>query len=218
MSIQTVIDSKNRLINQAISGNDNKNEQVICKIREFVKSEYLKSGYLGFSDDFDRQFDNLSTYFYVMKQGNQADIVASQRVIIKSSGNLLPLEKAHICGANPAERFQIKENNVAEITSFAFRGAKALALLYSSVAYYGKKQGIKKAYALLDLEEDPLSKIYAKIGWVTSKIYAAPIFFSDYGRKINGKFTPTLWRVLELDEQTMTRIVNKYNKYNVVSG
>ena len=183
-------------------------------LRSYVKSMYIKSGYNGFSDDYDRRFDPDSVYFYVT---DNSDIRAVQRVIHKTPNNLLPLENATVYDAPENMRYSINEPNVAEITSFVFNGPHVVDLLFSSVAYYGKLNKIRKAFALLDVESKKLKKIYCKIGWQESEEFPSLIYFPDYGKNVNGRFAPTLWKIMELPEKTILGIAENVKKFEVLS-
>lgn len=209
---QNVIIRNKSFFCKSLVGNSDKS--FIEGLRAYVRAMYLKNGYNGFSDDYDRQFDSDSAYFYVT---NNSGICAVQRVIHKTPENLLPIENANICNGQNNERYVINELNVVEITSFVFSGYHVLDLLFSSIAHYGKLKKIKKAFALLDLESNNLSKIYCKVGWRKSEQFSSPIFFPGYGRIINGKFIPTLWKIMELPEERIISIAENVKKYEVSS-
>jgi len=164
----------------------------IERIRAFVKHHYVNTGHCGFSDDFDRYFDPFSVYFYVYDVDE--NIHAVQRIIHKTPNNMLPMEMASIYGSAPNEKYKVDAENVVELTSFVFSGAEAIEMLVACMAYYGKVNNVKKAYALLDKEERKMKKLYKIIGWKESARYNCPVFFGDYGKESAGKFRPIICR------------------------
>ncbi|MGB9612569.1 MAG: LBL_2463 family protein [Candidatus Margulisiibacteriota bacterium] len=210
---QIVIDQTNSLI--CASSSIHQDSGFIEQIRSSIKSKFFAKGYHGFSDEYDRYFDPFSIYFYVSNKSKE--IHAVQRVIHKTPQNLLPLEKALIKGSEKNKRYTIDEQDTVEISSFLFKSARSIDLLVFSIAHYGKLNRIKKAYALLDIDSKSLEKIYGRFGWEESMKYNTPVYFPDYGKISNGRFEPTLWKVLELPEEKISKIAENISKYQIVS-
>ncbi len=183
-------------------------------LRSFVKAKYAESGYAGFSEEYDRQFDKFSFYFYVVDDSN--DLHAVQRVIHKTPENLLPMEKAVICGSRE-EKFVIYDHDVVEITSFVFKRGRAIELLVAAVAEYGRINGIKKAYALVNRDSRTLRKIYLKLGWEASRAYSSAISFPDYGKMARSDLVPAVWEIMELPEDKIRLIASTIDKYRPAS-
>jgi hypothetical protein len=184
--------------------------RIIEWLRAFVKSKYVESGYAGFSEEYDRQFDEFSVYLYVVDADNKLQAV--QRVIHKTPDNLLPLEKALVCGSQN-DRCVVDEQDVVEITSFVFRQVRAIDLLTAAAAHYGLVNNVKKAYALLNRDSKTLRRLYEKIGWEKSRAHSALVFFSGYGKMAQGYLVPAVWQVMRMPEVKIKMLAGNIGKY-----
>ncbi len=82
----------------------------IMMLRTLVKHQYLKCGYVGFSDLFDSYYDFNAKYFYI--ENTTSEVIMLQRVVFKQKNNLLPLEMGIIASKNGQKGFCLSSPEV----------------------------------------------------------------------------------------------------------
>ncbi len=185
------------------------NRDVAGKIKTFVKEAFEKAGYSGYSIGYDDQFDSHSDYFYVSDANGK--ILATSRVTDKTGTDPIPFEKALKEGGG---RYKVEEvGHVGDINSFVFASFKALPILYAAVARFAEVKGIQKGFCLLDEAQDRIKKIYLGGGFKYSKKYSEKVYFPDFGVLVNGILKPTLWSIMEIDRETISRYSKTADAY-----
>jgi len=183
------------------------NYPVIKKLRAFIKHIYGKSGYVGFSDLCDLQYDYYSKWFYA--ENEKGEIQSTMRLVLKDKNNLLPIEMG-IVDTEPKYRYVIDtKNKVADINSFCFKRLNTIELLNSTIASFCIENKINTLYCMCDVLSSSINKLYRRIGCLESKTLIYPIYFPGYGKVINGELTPTKWNIMEIPLTQLKKIAAK---------
>jgi hypothetical protein len=180
---------------------DSDHAALIIRLKQFVINGFTKQGYEGFSPEIDSYFDPYSNYFYVENQAGK--LLAVLRITEKTDRNELPLEQGL---KNDGSRYRLDEQvKIADANSFVFHSPRALPVLFAAIAKFAVSRGIDKGFLLLDDGSARFKQIYLGGGFAQSKKYTAPIYFPTFGRTVGGRFQPTYWSILELDQASIQR-------------
>lgn len=178
-------------------------DEKVVWLRAFIKESFSGNGFVGFSDQFDRYFDDYSRYFYVVN--SQGKLVSSVRFVHKTINNLLPFETGIVC-TDPPSRYVTMAENAGEVVSLVFSDMRSVKLLLSGLAHYGKAAGIQISYCLGDPKSSSWMAFHSEYGFIKSIKFDSLIYFPGYGRIDHGHFRPSLWRILEMTSSTILTI------------
>ncbi|MBF0198599.1 MAG: hypothetical protein HQL32_12855 [Planctomycetes bacterium] len=178
-----------------------------AEIRNKVINALNLFGYLGFSVDIDKSFDDSSIIVYIENQSKK--ILASARVTFRAN-NKLPFEKGNTTSLT---HYDLKGTKYADINSFVFSSFKALPMLFSALGRLCEQNETKKCFCLCDEENKRIKSLYLKAGFQFSVKYSDPIFFPTFGRKINGKLIPTNWKIMEMPKKLIEEYSLEFSKY-----
>ncbi len=167
------------------------------KARALVAGALRDYGYVGWSNEIDRQYDKASWVFVVEKEG---EISATCRMTMSNSHNRIPFENG-IRPDGTSYNLQGSGQKIADINSFYYaKGhSKALFLLFAVMARFGALVGVQKAFCMLDKENPRIKAIYLRAGFRFSETFNKPIYFPTFGKIVAGRFDPTRWAIMEMN-------------------
>ncbi|EPG74890.1 hypothetical protein LEP1GSC058_1624 [Leptospira fainei serovar Hurstbridge str. BUT 6] len=183
------------------------NPKLVFDLRKFIKESYISHGYVGFSDDFDSYNDRHS--YYLFSTSERGEVLAVLRIMYKENTNLLPFEWGFI--KDESKRYAQYETNVADLNSFIFTRAlesrKASKCLFGYAAKHMLEKGIKRAFGMYDMSNLVIKSVYEKYGAVDSEEFPKPIYFPGYGVMRDNEFYVSLWRIIEIANSQLEKLV-----------
>lgn len=177
--------------------------ETLNRLREFISKIFEKGGYSD-SPWRNHNYDPWATWFWV-EHGKR--ILATMRIIEKAPENWIPLEIAVIDdGGNPAMRYAVVENNVADWNSIAFEptkfGVYAAKSTFRTVAKYCFEKGFEVVYGLYNTKQFGIKRLYFGAGAMRSNRYSSEVYFPDF--RFKGELAK--FHVIELKPETLKRI------------
>lgn len=176
------------------------------RLKVFIFKVFEKGGYSD-SRWKNQNYDLWTTWFWIDCEDK---ILAAMRIIEKVPENSIPLEVAVIDnGGEPATRYAVIEENVADWNSVAFEltktGAKAAKKTFRTVAKYCFERGFETVYGLYNPNLLGIEKLYLKEGAELSKRYSSQVYFPGF--HLNGELAK--FNVIELKRETLRVIASK---------
>ena len=166
-------------------------------LRKRVKARFSKK-YRGWSNDFDKKFDNHSEWFSVYDSSNEKRLLACCRVTYKKQNKYLPIELSQY------NRFMPNEAKVCEINNFLRRSDEEAIKMLSLVMSHLIKIGIKYVYCVVDeVDKKALSFNTNNFGF---KPVDKSIKFESVVHKLTNKMVK--WDILVQDEETRLMLFN----------
>lgn len=170
------------------------------KCREYV-AHRMNSIYIGWSNDYDSQFDDTAKYFALIDENN---IVAACKIIFKNENKGFPLSKAiprYGCNFN-------FENFDAEVGGLAFENLTAVKSLFHRSSIFFLKNAVGDILTCYDIS-NPLSKRLYTGSFGLNFIENAIVRYDDFRHKKNNKAVE--WQLLIDKKETRPIRINKFN-------
>jgi hypothetical protein len=188
------------------------------RARELVAQAQIKYGYVGWSNEIDRTYDHHASFFIV--EDHDGEIVATSRLVHRGESLVAPEKGFKKDGTHHS--FADEAVPIVDINSFYFKKGHrdCLMLLFSAIARYGAMAGIKRAFCMLDKENQFIEKLYLAAGFRFSSKFSEPISFPTYHKKIdrNGgedasNLQPACWTIMAMEKATILKLAFLSLKY-----
>jgi len=183
-----------------IAKND-KNSKIVANINKNYAKQAEKLGYRGFSDEINSIHDPVSRYIYV--KDNAGNLISNIRITLQTPDINLPIERGIIKSTSNKKYIINEDGKIAEINTFYSINRSSDPILYDTMVRELHNDEIDLVLVLNDPNNFTTNFLYKSLGFQPSKKYTEPIYFPTYGKKINNKFYPTCWNILELETRKM---------------
>jgi hypothetical protein len=161
------------------------------ELRGRVKSA-LSSQYVGWSDNYDRQFDSHATWFGLRR--GQEFLATCKLIFKRHEGQLrqLPMESGDL------RAFTLPDTiGVCEGSGLSLMGSRYILALLCGMGRWMTKHGIGYVYSIVDTRNRKLQLLYRKLGFefLPDQI----VSFSGFRHKEDGQ--PVLWQVIRMSPE-----------------
>ncbi len=173
----------------------------IEKLRKLYRRSYFNKYYLGWCDNFDRRFDNLSRWYRLNKQESKS-VYSLCRVTYKYCRKSLPIDFGK-------SKIRIDNKSMTcEINNFTYKNRSHGITLIRHVLDDLEKQGIDLVYCLVD-------KIYRNSYELNTKVFKfSPIqedlVFPDIKYNKPGSSISVNWEILVQDTLSRKEFLGEF--------
>ena len=195
-------------------------DQFARSLRQQFIEKTQAMGYRGYDIEYDRQFHQRSTYFYVRNErldGNP--VFLNVRVTDADESLPFPFEKGECVDG---DRYSLSDRrNMLDMNTFFGLSSKWLSgsnLLMSAIGMFAEAVGCCRTFGLVDVKKPDVEKLYDKhAGFRQSQEFHQPVFFPGYTFAGSADSEPVdvKWKVLEWDQDVARGFAIRAQGYNL---